>query len=268
MSGSVMAPARLHGERARQVGELLVTVELDPVADCRSILCHLGLARLTRQLVELADSLRLAVSWAVGDPAYSAATPLVTRSDVAHELAVLGDPNWLGPTAGRTRFARELARRVSHARAAGLNAVALVPRVARIGRDLDLVVKQGVRAVAGVGTTVGTAEPRPLHYGVWELPVSCRLPVERGWWPGGVGWVRRAIRRAARAAATFHLVVDAPALEREGTRAERTVERLLRYAAGLRDRGLLRVQTLGTAAARLSDVPVVSPQRSILRRVG
>ena len=38
----------------------------------------------------------------------------------------------------------------------------------------------------------------------------------------------------------------------------------MRRIAELRDRGLLRVETLGTAAARLSDLPAATPQRSIL----
>jgi hypothetical protein len=268
----VMSYARLRSWRPSSIGNLLVTVELDPVVNCRTIQQHFGLANLTRQLVELADSLRLGVTWAVGDPAYSAATSLVTRSDIAHELAVLGDPNWLGPTAGRTRFARELARRVSHARAAGIDVVTLVPRVADVQRDIDLVIKQRIRAVAGVGDAaaarVRLPGPRALHYGVWELPVTCRLPLRRGWFSGSGRSVLRAIGRAARAGATFHLVIDAPAVEREGLHAENTVVRLLTHAAQLRDRGLMRCETLGAAAARLSDVPVASPQRSILRRAG
>ena len=271
MGERVMPHARRHSWHPERAGQLLVTVELDPVADCHSIQRHRGLARVARQLVELADRLRLAVSWAVGDPAYSAATPLVTRSEVPHELAVLGDPNWLGPTAGRTRFARELARRVSRARAAGISAVSLVPRVAEIDRDLDLVVKQGVRAVAGVGTAArraGAVSARALHYGVWELPTACRLPLAGGWFAGSVGSVGRAMSRAGRAGAMFHLVVDAPAVEQEGSHAEHAVERLWTHAAALRDRGLVRVETLGGAAARLSDVPEAAPQRSILCRAG
>ena len=42
----------------------------------------------------------------------------------------------------------------------------------------------------------------------------------------------------------------------------------MRRVAKLRDRGLVQVETLGAAAARLSDLPVATPQRSILRRAG
>ena len=41
---------------------------------------------------------------------------------------------------------------------------------------------------------------------------------------------------------------------------------LMRRVADLRARGLVAVETLGAAADRLSAVPALSPQRSILRR--
>lgn len=266
-----MPNAKRHSWHRPTVGRLLFTVELEPVADRHSGYHQLGLANLVRQLVELSDACGLAITWAVGDPAQSAATSLVMRSAVAHEMAVLGDPNWLGPTAGRTRFARELARRVSHARAIGLNLTALVPRVADVDRDIDLIVKQGLHAVAGIGTGAGRRAlplPTALHYDVWQIPVTRRLPMPARWFSSSERTVSRGIRRAARDGATYHLVIDAPAVEREGPHSIQTVETLIRAAALLRDRGLIQNETLGTAAARLSDVPAASPQRSILRQAG
>ena len=114
----------------------------------------------------------------------------------------MGDRYWIGKTAGRTRFARELARRVSQARTAGIEAVTLVPRVAPVAEHIDLVVKHGIRAVvettddadARRETTTG---PRALHYGVWEFSTTERLPLRSSWLPGG-GWkLFRKIRRAA-----------------------------------------------------------------------
>jgi hypothetical protein len=251
----------------------MLSVHLDPVADGHGLDRERELADLTRRLIDLADGQSLPVTWAVSDPAYSAATPAILRSAVEHELAILGDASWLGPMAGRTRFARELARRVSHARDAGIAVTTLVPRVASIDRHIDLVVKQRIAAVSGVGelSERGAAHravqtPRAVHYGVWELPVSGRLPSGRHWlFP--TGWATwRQIRRAATDAATYHLAIDAPSLLEEGERSVRTVTWLLRQVAVLRSRGLLRVETLGAAAARLADVPAVSPQQSILRR--
>ncbi|HEY3395775.1 MAG TPA: hypothetical protein VGK58_23940, partial [Lacipirellulaceae bacterium] len=139
-------------ERAWQkqrTGHFLLTVHLDSPSEAGSEK-HPKLAEFVRHILRLADETRLPVTWAVSDPAYSAATPLILRSAGAHELAILGDANWVGPTAGRTRFARELARRVSQARAAGINLKTLVPRVDSVQPHIDLVIKQRISAVAGV----------------------------------------------------------------------------------------------------------------------
>lgn len=254
------------------VGSLLITVELDPVAGGHSVERHRGLAGLTNRLASLFQTHRLPATWAVGDPAHSAATSTVLLSDLPHEMAVLGDPTWLGPTAGRTRFARELARRVTQARKANLRLTTLVPRMASIEQDIDLVVKHDLHAVAGVGQPMGRRfqlpPTRALHYGVWEVPVSGKLPVASSWLISGGRALLQQIRRAARDAAMFQLVIDAPTIEEFDPKAEKMIAWLMGRVAQLRDRGMLRVETLGAAAARLSDVPARSPQQSILRRAG
>jgi hypothetical protein len=252
-----------------RVGHFLVTIQLDPVADRHGPDNPRELAAVARDLIRIMDSHRLPATWAVSDPAHSAATALVARSSVDHELAILGDAYWLGPTAGRTRFARELARRVLQARSAGLEVTSLVPRVATIERHIDLVVKQRIVAIAGVtdhalGRQIAT--PRALHYGVWELPVSSCLPVKSSWLTTG-GWSTwRQVHRAAKEAATFHLTIDGPAIAQSGRRAEKTIAWLMRRVAELRDRGLVQVETMRMASRRLAAVPAPSPQHSILRQ--
>lgn len=250
------------------VGHVLITVELDSAALGHSIERHQELASVTRRLIALADSLRLPVTWAVSDPAHSAATSLLVRSAVDHELAILGDETWVGATAGRTRFARELARRLAQARATGLEVSTLVPHVASIEKHIDLVVKQHITAVAGFEMPESgrqSLSPRALHFGVWELPITDCLPRKsKGFFSGKrTTWSR--IRRTAREAATYHLVVDAPAIAESGSGTEKSIAWLARRVALLRDRGLIRVETLRSMSARLADVPAVRPQRSILR---
>jgi hypothetical protein len=252
------------------VGHFSTTVQLDPIADGRNLEQHADLARVTGQLVELMNRLRLPVTWAVSDPAHSAATSHILRSAVPHEFAILGDTNWLGQTAGRTRFARELSRRVLQARSAGLSVHTLAPRVAPVEHDVDLVVKHQITAIAGVGDASPsprtTSSPRALHFGVWEIPVAGKLPARAGWFSNG-GWSTwRRIRAAAKEAAMFHLLVDAPLMCEEGLAAQKTVAWLMERVAALRDRGLVQVETLRATAARLSNVPVTKPQRSILHQ--
>jgi hypothetical protein len=253
-----------------RIGYFLLTVHLDPPSEAGSREKHPKLADFARDIIELTNEHRLPVTWAVSDPAYSAATPLVLRSTTCHELAILGDANWVGPTAGRTRFARELARRVSQARSARINVKTLVPRVGTVDGHIDLVIKQRISAIAGVevpsSATRPTALPRALHFGVWEIPVAGSLPRRSRWWFSGKRFVFRQIRGAAAAAAVFHLVVDAPAMVQEDRAATATLEWLVRRVAELRDRGMIGTETLGQTAARLSAVPSATPQHSILRK--
>jgi hypothetical protein len=212
------------------------------------------------------------MTWAVSDPAYSAATPLIMRSSADHEVAILGDMNWLGPTAGRTRFARELARRVSQARAAGIDVSTLVPRVAGVEGHIDLIVKQQITAISSIKTADRRRQlpvPRAVHFGVWELPITRRLQAENGRLGFALlsEWLLwQQIRRAAASAAIYHLVIDAPVLAEQSPSSIKVLGRLLRRVAELRTRGMVEVQTLRTTAERLSAVPAVSSQRSILRR--
>jgi hypothetical protein len=250
------------------VAHLLITVQLDSAATGHKLEYHQELAGVTRRLIALADSQRLPVTWAVSDPAHSAATSLIVRSAIEHEMAILGDTNWVGSTAGRTRFARELIRRLTQARAAGLEVTSLVPHVASIENHIDLVVKQHITAVAGFespesGRHIST--PRALHYGVWELPISQKLPLQSTRFFSGKRSLWKRIRQNIRDAGTFHLVIDAPAIAESGQSAEQTVVWLAKRIALLRDRGMVCVETLRTTSARLADVPAVRPQRSILR---
>jgi hypothetical protein len=250
------------------VGHILITVQLDSAATGQKLERHKELAGVTRRLISLADSERLPVTWAVNDPAHSAATSLILQSAVEHEMAILGDANWVGATAGRTRFARELIRRLTQARATGLEVTSLVPHVASIENHIDLVVKQHVTAIAGFESPESNrhnTSPRAMHYGVWELPISESLPLQRSRFFNGKRSLWKRIRRATSDAGTFHLMIDAPAVSEASQSGESTIAWLAKRIALLRDRGMIRVETLRSMSAQLSDVPAVRPQRSILR---
>jgi hypothetical protein len=258
------------------VGNLHLTIEAEPRTETASEHAstmrferHRDLSDVTRELVDVLEQRRLAATWAVGDPAHSAVTGLVTLSAVPHELALLGDRPWVGPTAGRKRFAHELARRVAQARAKGIPVATLLPRVASVEEHVDLIVKHDIRAVVAVDGEPGAgreiATPTVLHYGVWQFAVTSQLPRPAAWSPLGRWKFQRSLGRAARDASTIHWVIDASELAQQGRSAMQSLIGLLQQVTQLRDRGLLRIETLGAAAARLSELPAARPQRSILR---
>lgn len=247
------------------VGHLNVTVQLDSTADDRSLERHQELAIVARQMIATMDRGRIPATWSVNDPAYSAATSLILKSAVEHEIALLGHASWVGPTAGRTRFARELSRRIAQARCAGLDVKTFAPSVASIEGQIDLIVKQNITAIAGLKRSLRPSDgARALHYHVWEVPVTATLPTKAGWFNSARRGLYRRIERSASEAGTFHLLIDATAFAADN-HDQALVTWLMERVATLRDRGLVRIETLSQTAARLSDVPAVSPQRSILR---
>jgi hypothetical protein len=252
-----------------QVGRVHLTIEGEPAETDHNLDRHRRLADVNSGLVELLDSHRLAATWAVGDPAHSAVTAAVTLSEISHEIALLGDCHWVGAEKGRKQFARELARRVTEARAAGITLHTIMPRVASLTDQLDLVVKQGLSAVVGRERQdidrPRAVVPRALHYGVWEFAASTRLPLRGSWFSNAARRLSKCIRAAAHDVASIHLVIDAPALAERGSAGSTDVTRIVRQLGELHERGLIHVETLGAAAARLSDLPVARPQRSILR---
>lgn len=262
--------------QTHRVGQLHLTVEAEPLANHFARphqALHLerrrGWSDAVGRILQLLEELRLPATWAVGDPTHSAVTELVTLSAVPHELALLGDSHWVGRTAGRKRFAHELSRRVTQARSHGIELATFVPRVAPVAQHIDLVVKQGFQAVVGApdaaDRTTRQMLPRLLHYGVWEISATDRLPPPRTWLPLARWKLRRALRRAAAETAPLHWNVDAAAVAQQGRAGWPMLADLLRQVAELRDRSMLRVETVGQTAAQLSERPAATPQRSILR---
>ncbi len=111
------------------------------------------------------------------------------------------------------------------------------------------------------------SQPHALRFGLWEAPGSARLPARQTWLGSGAGGmaIRRAIRHSARQRRVFHLVIDAWRLAAGNVQDRKTVDRTLCVVRQLRERQLLRSETLADLAARLSHVPRTQPARSILR---
>jgi hypothetical protein len=228
-----------------------------------------ALEAITGRLVDLVGKHSHSATWAVADPAVSAATERVMGLGAPQEMAVLGDATWVGPIAGRGRFARELQRRVTAGRAAGLNISTLVLRDCQLGEHWELLVKHGLSVLCEMrGGKAAPAEERPvvLHYGLTSVPVSLVAPLRRRWLSRvPVGEARRGIDRAAAGCGLFHLAINALALAGRGPAGLRQLDRVLRHADARRREGTLSIETLSAAARHWSDVPRAAPAQSILR---
>ncbi len=186
---------------SRAILTISIDVELD--VERRGIDQQRSLERVTTDLAERLASHQMPASWAVADPAVSAATERLLHAGAGHEIAILGDRSWVGREAGRARFARELARRVTRGRSAGIEIAALLLRDAELDDHLDLVLKQGLTAIAGNTPVAGrswfggsqAAAPLALRFGLFSIPTHAALPGKRGFafW-SGAGPAARCVR--------------------------------------------------------------------------
>ena len=259
---------------ASGVFAISIDLELDP--DRRGLDQTRSLEDVAGRLISLLTKYQIPATWAVADPAVSAATDRLVSAGAGHEIAVLGDQSWVGREAGRSRFSRELTRRVSRGRSAGLTISTLVLRNVVLDDHLDLVVKEGISAVrsdyagstgSGLLRRRAVAEPRSLRFGLWDLPAATRLPGESRWLPsgGGARSARRGIDRAIATRAVYQLMIDGLLLAVRSPSALRLLERVLRHVDQRRQQGTLTVATLAGTAALLAGNRQGTPSHSILR---
>ncbi len=260
--------------QSAMTGRFIITVDLEPAAIVTDPAAIRRLHEYGERVQQILENHRLPATWAVAEPATSPAVTRLRSSLLRHEIALLGEATWVGGQVARSCFAQELARRVGHAQAADLAITSLVPRDVLVDDHLDLVIRHGITAVRGLvdveGRSRRPAVPHPLHYGLWEIPGSERLPGRSGWLSRPLSsWrLMRRMDAASRRCGFFHAIVDVPRLAEAGRSALRSFERAIRNVARLAQRSRVRPATLCDAAAELSATPASSPQHSILRRAG
>ena len=249
-----------------------IDLELDPMRPGRDQ--QRSLEAVTGNLLKLLGQYRMPATWAVADPAISAATDGLLAADAGHEIAILGDPTWVGHQAGRMRFGRELARRVMHGRAAGIAISTLALRGTELADHLDLLIKHDISVlrsdyhehVQGWFARPVVQAPAALRFGLWDLPASMQLPGPSRWKLGGGGGRRGrgGIDQAITTQGVFQVGIDALSLAERGPMAEHTLEQVLRHAALRRQEGTLEVLPLAAVANKLAGERTNAPARSIL----
>jgi hypothetical protein len=251
-----------------------VTISIDLEGDPARA-AHLprhALEIITDRLLVLLAQLQMPATWAVADPAVSAARGRIAAARGGHELAILGDASWVGREAGRSRFARELARRTAGARDAGVPIATLAVKSLLPLDHCDLAIKEGITAVRHTSESPqsrapGRLQARTLRFGLWAFPVSILLPGTSRWLPGGGGAraARLLIDDAVGAQGIVQLAIDAPRLAARGSAAARVLARVLDHVQRRRRHGLLEIVTLGAIARQLAGEHRGAPSRSILR---
>lgn len=203
---------------------------------------------LTPELVALLDSHGIAATWAVADPARSAATDAILDSRLAHEIAVLGDRTWLGWGAGGSRANRELARRISGAAARQIDIRTLVlHNESSFANGLNL----GELGIRTIRQPIGHEVLRPVSLiglakglSVAEQVQRLTLPNWWNWWEESPLLARCRQRSLLPDRATCHLGLDAQQLCSAGARGLHRLAHLLDELSELRARRQVHLFTL------------------------
>lgn len=216
------------------------------------------LDELTPDLVALLDRQAIPATWAVADPARSAATEAILNAQQPHELAVLGDRSWLGWGAGGPRASRELARRITGAAARQIQVRTLVLRnESSFAAGLPL----GELGIRVVRQPIGHEIVRPVALASLAPDMLLAEQVERltlpSWWSWD--WQAQLAASCRRTSlfggnVTCHLGIDAEQLCSVGPRGFPRLAQLVQELARLRDRHALRIQTLQQWSASRTEV--------------
>lgn len=251
------------------IGTLVLSIDLELDLDHHDTLHHRRLDEVRRSLVQLTAEHKTPATWAVADPLLSVATEHVLTAGCGHEMAVLGDQAWLGPGCGRVRLARELARRFTAARRAGIAVSTLALRNVEQVLDLDLLLDHGVTALCGPAVDQPAVARRagepPIRFGLWQPTAAWRLPPQAGWWLPAKWRIRSEIKRAIRQRSLLHLRLDALRLIETADQGLTIIGEMLKYAAQRCDSGQLRIATVGQLAAAELGSRAAVPSRSVLR---
>jgi hypothetical protein len=257
---------------ARHPARLVLSIDVDPdVARHDTAAVRDAEAAATTLLRQMTDH-QLSATWAVSDLSARFVSERLALS-TGQEIAILGDSSWAGADVPRGLLSAALGRRIEKAAHLPHQPQTLVVHDGGLPEDLDVLVKNGIRAVrtsppareVGLLRTVAQllgsvrrisidAQPKSVRWGVAELSASYQLP------DCGIRRAQRAIRRAVAERTLMHLAIDLPRVQASA------IERVLQTIVRARDEGNLHVVAIAGLLNQLVAAQQGRPARSILRR--
>lgn len=226
-------------------GLLLVSIDCQPDRSARG---DTQLAQAARSLADLFGRYRISATWALADPASSPLANQILRLPASQRIALLAEPHWAGEQAGRTRFARELTRRVEAAAASTIPLGTMALRGFELREHLDLLVRHRLAVIRTSGARKSHARS-PLEtycerFGIWQSEATVRFPDARRWlgiFPCGP---KQAVASGMARRTWTHLLLDVPVLARSSRTVWGQLERCLAFAERQMDAGRLTCVTL------------------------
>ena len=211
---------------------------------------------IVQQLVRRLSERRISATWAVEEPTQVASLRSANHKGQPIDLALLiaDASNPIESTdRGLTRF-----------RAAGeeITAVKIGAELPRGSAERRLR-QAGVCAIVGPPVRGESSTVTALPFGLWKFGPHISAPAPRRWFDL-LGRATSSISKLVGAAPAV-ACIDLARAGSGGSRGWRTIEQLVEQAAEASARGSVRIETIASIAAELSETVTARPQRSILR---
>jgi hypothetical protein len=224
---------------------------------------------LAERMLEQLQRREFKATWALSDLRH-AATRRLADAGPDHEIALEATIQTPRHSQHVPAFVTWLRDRRQRAAQAGIDIRSLVldplgchpyQRFAQIGLSMLRIGGSDTRPAAG------PVQPRPVRFGLYELPISVRWPtVGRHWASFWRNPMAQGVNLPALREAVAHILFDLSAMAADPDESLRQVDRFLDAAASQRDGH-------GLISARMSDIPrlvrqavAARPAHSILRK--
>ena len=219
------------------------------------------------ELLDRFNKRQIAASWALASLATAGLTRQILQGRPGHEIALLAASQTPPGSQPRGEIVHQIVRPIQQASACGIAVSSIAVAGDWRPRHVDLLAKHGITMVRGARRQHAGQRIEPLCYGMWHMPLA--VDIHGGGWLAShaqLRLARRAIGLAMRESGICHLRIDAAGLAKgDAACSLKTVDRLLRDLAQVRDAGQIVIETLHGTAVRLAPKRTVPAARSILR---
>jgi hypothetical protein len=248
---------------ASTVGVASVSVDLDSASPAG----YDQIQAVCVQLLERFNKRGIAATWVIENPFGGTVIRQITASRPAHEVAILAMPEQSLAANPRAQVVERVVRPIKQAAAAGVSISSIGVGGRWRMQHVDLLAKHGISVVRGSSRQALRQRIEPICYGMWHVPVA--VDIRGGGWMANhaqLRLARRVLGLTMRDGGFCHLRIDVAALVKgDAACSLRSVDRLLRDLAQIRDAGQIVIETLQGTAARLAPKRILPAARSILR---
>jgi len=167
-------------ERRGRFGNFQFCVDLGLGEDQTAISQHQQLAEMAGKLLDLFEQHQIPATWATPLSLTPRVAPVLCGSSTQHELAILGQSNWMGDEMRRAHVVESLEDHLSDARKYDVTIRSIVLRDSQGEMHHELFAKHGLRVVReAVDRPIrsqATRDPVATRKGAWFVSATALFP--------------------------------------------------------------------------------------------